>query len=140
MHRKAYHHAVAELAKFHNLVLSSMHGAPISVPMSQERHFVYLILSTHGEIYAGMTSSLKNRLGRHNSPHNTGWTRNRRWYLLAVKEFDTRGKAMVFERKLKRDGRSKRRWIEKSARQRLSVLCARHDIACERYLPKDEEE
>ena len=66
------------------------------------RSFVYLILSERGEVYLGSTTCIKRRLAEHNSQHNAGWTRGRRWHLLALRMYLDRGSAVRAERQLKR--------------------------------------
>ncbi len=90
------------------------------------RFWVYLLLSEHGETYTGSTGDLKRRLKEHNAATNRGWTRGRRWHLLAVKCFLDRPSAERFERQLKRSRYDKRNWIKRLGR--LRILCERHGI------------
>lgn len=90
------------------------------------RFTVYLLLSECGEVYAGYTSHLCRRFRQHNSANNKGWTRGRRWYLLAVKCFLDRDTALLFEKQLKRSRYDKTNWIKRS--RRLRILCERHGI------------
>ena len=65
------------------------------------RFHVYLLWSPDdGTIYAGMTGDLRRRLREHLSPANTGYTRGRRWRLLAVQCFLDRHSALLVERGL----------------------------------------
>lgn len=66
------------------------------------RFHLYLLLSDRSEVYAGLTGDLRRRLREHNHPANTGWTRGRRWRLLAVRCFLDRHSATLAERRLKR--------------------------------------
>ena len=91
------------------------------------RFFVYLLLSEHGEIYTGYTTSIRRRLGEHNASDNQGWTRGRRWHLLAVRCFLDRHSALLVERQLKRSKYDKRNWLRRE-RPRLQELCRRHGI------------
>jgi len=91
------------------------------------RAFVYLILSERGEVYLGSTTCIKRRLAEHNSPHNTGWTRGRRWHLLALRMYLDRGSAVRAERQVKRSKYDKRNWLARL--DRLAVLRQRHGIS-----------
>lgn len=91
------------------------------------RFHVYLLLSERGEIYTGSTGDIRRRLREHNSHQNQGWTRGRRWRLLAVRCFMDRDSALLVERQLKRSRYDKRNWI-RGANSRLATLCRRHGI------------
>jgi predicted GIY-YIG superfamily endonuclease len=92
------------------------------------RFYVYLLLCRDdGTTYTGYTANLRRRFKEHNSPTNTGYTRGRRWHLLAVTCFLDRDTALLFERRVKRSGTRKRAWI-KRVRRRLDTLCERHGI------------
>jgi len=64
--------------------------------------WAYLLLSERGEVYLGATRSLRRRFRSHNSPRNDGWTKGRRWHLLAARRFATFDEAYEFEKWLKR--------------------------------------
>ena len=72
--------------------------------------WTYLLLSERGEVYLGATTNLRSRLRSHNSTDNTGWTRGRRWHLLAVREFSSMGTALHHERTLKKRPHQKIKW------------------------------
>lgn len=97
------------------------------------RFHVYLLLSDRGEVYAGFTGNLRRRLREHNAPDNIGWTRGRRWRLLAVRCFLDRHSAMMVERSLKRSKYDKRNWIRREhirydyLRELLSQRCSDFD-------------
>lgn len=91
------------------------------------RFYVYLLLSEHGEIYTGYTGCIKRRLAEHNAPDNRGWTRGRRWYLLALRMFLDRHSALLTERQIKRSRYDKTNWIRRKHR-RLHTLCERYGI------------
>ena len=91
------------------------------------RFYVYLLLSDRGEVYAGYTGNLRRRFKEHNAADNTGWTRGRRWHLLAVRCFLDRHSAMMVERQLKRSRYDKTNWARRQ-RRRLRELCRRHGI------------
>lgn len=91
------------------------------------RFYVYLLLSDRGEIYTGYTNSLRRRLREHNGKTNRGWTRGRRWRLLAVRCFLDRHSARIIERGLKRSRYDKSNWLRRQ-RRRLHELCRRHGI------------
>lgn len=92
------------------------------------RYWTYLLLSDRGETYAGYTSSLRRRLRQHNSAENRGWTKGRRWRLVAAECYFDRGSALWNEKRLKRRSRGsvplRRVWLERSAERvgRLSAL------------------
>ena len=91
------------------------------------RFYCYLLLSERGEVYCGFTPDIRRRFKEHNSSQNTGWTRGRRWHLLAVKCFPDDRSALLFERWVKRRRWTKTTWL-KHARPRLRKLCERHGI------------
>lgn len=90
------------------------------------RFYVYLLLSERGEVYCGYTNCIKRRLKEHNAPTSRGWTRGRRWYLLALKMFPDRYSALLVERQMKKSKYDKRNWIKRLSRHR--ILCERHGI------------
>ena len=90
-------------------------------------HSVYLLLSEHGEVYTGYTSRcIRQRLREHNRADNTGWTKGRRWHLLALRMFLDQHSALRVERQLKRSRYDKRNWLRRI--DRLAVLQERHGI------------
>ena len=98
------------------------------------RTYVYLLLSheQRGTVYIGMTNNLRRRFRQHNSDNNKGYTRGRRWHLLAVRMFLDRHSAALVESQLKRyyHGRGNRQldaWMRRSV-SRLQVLSDRHGI------------
>lgn len=107
-------------------------------PCSQPRlprFYVYLLLCREdGTIYTGFTANIRRRFKEHNAATNTGYTRGRRWHLLAVKCFLDRESALLFERELKRSQYDKRNWIKRLGRYR--TLCDRHGIQLKQYLMK----
>jgi len=93
------------------------------------RFYVYLLLCReNGRVYTGYTANLRRRFKQHNSPKNKGWTRGRRWHLLAVKCFLDRPTAELFEQQLKVSKYDKRNWIRRIGR--LRTLCDRYGIRC----------
>ncbi len=64
--------------------------------------WAYLLICSNGDVYLGATTHLRKRLRFHNSPNNTGYTKGRRWHLLAARRFETKKEAFDFERLLKR--------------------------------------
>jgi predicted GIY-YIG superfamily endonuclease len=69
--------------------------------------WTYLLVSNKGEVYLGATTNLKKRLRSHNSPNNNGFTRGRRWHLLAARSFQTRKEAFDCENSFKKTGKKK---------------------------------
>ena len=89
--------------------------------------YVYLLIARDdGMIYTGYTSDLRRRFREHNAPTNTGFTRGRRWHLLAVACFLDKHTALLFERRVKQSRRLKTRWIKRTGR--LRRLCDRYGI------------
>ena len=83
------------------------------------RFYVYLLLCRdNGMIYTGYTANLCRRFKQHNADDNTGFTRGRRWHLLAVKRFLDRDTALLFERTVKKSRRYKTDWINSIGRLR----------------------
>lgn len=96
-------------------------------PPRLPRFYVYLLLCREdGMVYTGYTANLRRRFAQHNAPDNVGFTRGRRWHLLAVKCFLDRDTALLFERRLKRSRYGKRNWIR--CIRRLHTLCARYGV------------
>ena len=92
------------------------------------RFWVYLLIAREdGQVYAGFTANLRRRFKEHNAADNKGWTRGRRFHLLAVKCFFDRDSAILFERQIKRSKFDKPNWIKRE-RDRLRELCRRHGI------------
>lgn len=91
------------------------------------RFYVYLLLGSDGQVYCGFTACIRKRLGQHNDAGNRGWTRGRRWWLLAVKCFLDRDTALLYEQQVKQRRWEKTNWI-KRVRPRLHELCRRHGI------------
>jgi len=89
--------------------------------------YVYPLLSERGEVYAGFTANIRQRLREHNAETNAGWTGGRRWQSLAVRCFLDRHSALMVERQLKRSRYDKRNWVRREKR-RLRELCRRHGI------------
>ncbi|PCE23077.1 hypothetical protein BWP39_25665 [Paraburkholderia acidicola] len=89
--------------------------------------WTYLLVCPEGRTYLGATSNLKRRIHGHNSKNNSGWTKGRRWYLLAAKRFETREEAFAYEALLKSDTRRRKLWKRESI-PRAKVIFARHGI------------
>ncbi|MFP5392049.1 MAG: GIY-YIG nuclease family protein [Gammaproteobacteria bacterium] len=87
--------------------------------------WTYLLLSERGEVYLGATTSLRKRLRQHNAPDNDGFTRGRRWHLLAVRRFSARQQAFAYEGQLKRSMHLKMEWKIASI-ERAWRIVARH--------------
>jgi len=81
------------------------------------RFHVYLLLSDRGEVYAGYTGNLRRRFKEHNAADNEGWTKGRRWRLLAVRCFLDRHSAVIAEKQLKRSKYDKRNRIHRERRR-----------------------
>lgn len=70
------------------------------------RCFVYVLGSSDKrgfKTYVGWTNDLDRRLERHNNGSGARTTRGRRWSLLYVEAYASRGEAMSREWRLKRD-------------------------------------
>lgn len=70
--------------------------------------FVYVLLSDDGgapRTYVGWTLDVARRLSQHNAGTGARSTRGRRWVLVHVEQYSTRGQAMSREWRLKRDRR-----------------------------------
>ena len=90
--------------------------------------WTYLLLSERGEVYLGATTTLRKRLREHNAPDNDGFTRGRRWHLLAVRRFLTRQQAFVYEGQLKKSLHLKMEWKIASI-ERAWRIAARHSYS-----------
>ena len=99
--------------------------------------WTYLILSERGEVYLGASGNLKSRLKSHNSPRNTGFTKGRRWHLLAAKKFDTPRGGFRYETELKYSQRKKREWkIESIIRAKKIIARFGYNFNPESWLPQ----
>lgn len=94
----------------------------VNVPVPS---WTYLLLSERGEVYLGATTNLRQRLRQHNASNNDGFTRGRRWHLLAVQRFSTRQQAFAHEDRLKKSLSLKMEWKIASI-ERASRIVARH--------------
>ena len=90
--------------------------------------WTYLLLSERGEVYLGATTNLRQRLRQHNAPDNDGFTRGRRWHLLAAQRFSTRQQAFAHESHLKKSLDLKMAWKIASI-ERAWRIVARHNYA-----------
>jgi putative endonuclease len=89
--------------------------------------WTYLLVCAEGLTYLGATTNLKRRIHAHNSQNNTGWTKGRKWHLLAARRFDSREEAFAYEGLLKKDVRRRNGWKRQSI-PRAQILFRRHDI------------
>ena len=81
-----------------------------TVAPSAKPGWTYLLLSCKGEVYLGATTDLRSRLRSHNSPTNLGFTKGRRWHLLACRRFNVRKEAFDYETSLKTSMTLKYEW------------------------------
>lgn len=91
-------------------------------PKAGSASWTYLLLSCKGEVYLGATTDLKQRLRSHNAKGNDGFTKGRRWHLLAAKRFQTRKEAFAYETFLKVSGSSKREWKIASISRAIKIV------------------
>ena len=99
------------------------------------RFYVYLLIAREdGTIFTGYTSDLRRRFKQHNAASNTGFTRGRRWHLLAVKCFLDKHSAMLYESQLKRWYHGRGNWTRegwiRQVKPRLCRLYNRYGISC----------
>jgi len=97
------------------------------------RFTVYLLLAREdGMVYTGFTANLRRRMKEHNSEKNRGFTRGKRWHLLACRHFLDADTALLYEKQLKQSRYDKRNWIKRTPRvtARLADLCERYGIQC----------
>lgn len=100
--------------------------------------FVYLLVCADGGTYLGSTSDLRRRLREHNSVSNTGYTKNKRWHLLAVERCASRREAFSREAELKRDAVKRGRW-KRANIVRAQTIFARFGYEYDfiKWLPKE---
>lgn len=70
-------------------------------------YFAYVIKAlkqSKKEYYIGVSSNLLRRLDEHNSPFNTGYTRNNKWKVVYVEGYINKFLAYDRETKLKQHG------------------------------------
>jgi len=66
------------------------------------KYYVYVIESSEGYRYTGMTENLQRRLYEHNNKLKSFWTkRGSNWKIIYQKEFDNKSDALKYERFLK---------------------------------------
>ena len=64
--------------------------------------FCYILYSEKlDRFYIGSTQNLKSRFRKHMSNHKGFTSKAKDWKIVFVKEFDSKSKAMAYERKLK---------------------------------------
>ncbi|MGO1073582.1 GIY-YIG nuclease family protein [Lysobacter sp. CA199] len=95
--------------------------------------WTYLLLSNKGEVYLGATQNLRQRFRTHNSKTNDGWTRGRRWHLLAVLLFPTRDEAFDHEKDLKTRLHKKSQWKVKCI-PRAEKILRRHGYSFDPHI------
>ena len=64
-------------------------------------HYVYILLSSHGRSYVGLTTNLARRLAAHNAGRSPHTARYRPWRLRVAIAFPGRANAAAFDRYLK---------------------------------------
>ncbi len=70
--------------------------------MPANKYYVYVIRSSEGYRYTGMTEDLENRVREHNDKTKSFWTkRGSEWQLVYTEEFDTKDGALRREKWLK---------------------------------------
>jgi len=75
------------------------------------KFWVYLIISAHKNkiySYVGYTKNLKSRLLLHNNSKGAKYTRGKKWSLAYKKSYDTKGKALKNEFKLKKNKKKRK--------------------------------
>ena len=77
--------------------------------------YVYMIKTVSSSVkksYVGYSNNIHNRLKKHNSNRGAKSTKGHKWKLIYKKKFLSKGKAMSFEYKLKKN-RKKRLFLMK---------------------------
>tara|TARA_B100000767_G_C19470812_1_gene412012 strand:+ start:69 stop:302 length:234 start_codon:yes stop_codon:yes gene_type:complete len=64
--------------------------------------------------YVGYTNNVENRLKKHNSNKGAKSTKGYKWLLIYCKKFKSKGEAMSFEYKLKKDKSMRKKILDKS--------------------------
>jgi putative endonuclease len=79
-------------------------------------YFVYVLQSRKTKkLYIGVSYNLLRRLGEHNSPFNTGYTRNNKWKILYVEGYLKKDIAYHREKMFKQYGN-----VWQSVRKRIT--------------------
>ena len=79
-------------------------------------YYVYIIKSQiHDIFYKGSTSDYERRLTEHNENKNEYTKAKGPWQLIFVQEFETKGEALIQEKKLKRCNKDYLRWLIKQS-------------------------
>ena len=80
--------------------------------------FVYMLKSINSKknkTYVGYTNNLVLRLEKHNSNKGAKSTRGYKWLLIYNKKFKTKGDAMSYEYKLKKNKKLRKEILDKSS-------------------------
>ncbi len=80
-------------------------------------YYVYMLKSISSKInktYVGYTNNLLLRLKKHNSNKGAKSTKGYKWLLIYNKKFKTKGEAMSYEYKLKKDRNKRKEILNKS--------------------------
>ena len=81
-------------------------------------YYVYMIKSISfatNKTYVGYTNNLILRLKKHNSNKGAKSTKGYKWLLIYNKKFKTKGEAMSYEYKLKKDRNKRKEILVKSS-------------------------
>ena len=81
-------------------------------------YYVYMIKSISSatnKTYVGYTNNLILRLKKHNSNKGAKSTKGYKWLLIYNKKFKTKGEAMSYEYKLKKDRNKRKEILVKSS-------------------------
>ena len=76
-------------------------------------YYVYIIANEEGKTYIGFTGDLENRLKKHNSTENKGFTKNSKWHYVYYEAYLSKEDAVLREQRLKSHGQSKRQLKER---------------------------
>ena len=71
-------------------------------------YYVYIIANEKKDTYIGYTSDLEERLKKHNSMDNEGYTKNQKWHYVYYEAYLSKIDAVLREKRLKSHGQSKR--------------------------------
>ena len=92
---------------------------------TEQKCWVYLLLSEYGDLYVGQTNHLRWRLRDHHRANNRCATQGQRWRYLAAIPVRSRGEALELEAQFHASAAEVGQWVDRSE-CRMKVLMRRY--------------
>ena len=87
-----------------------------------DKFYVYIIENEKGILYKGFTENIKVRLEFHNQNLSTYTAHKGPWELVFIKSFETKSKALKFEKMLKRQNHNYLNWLINSDKNEIGQV------------------